>query len=181
MPNRSGMNHATPARTTRSPTRDRRSTIPMTAPVMARPMPTATAENQASPWKCRCCHSTTIPSVATAPTFRSGRQDLDHRRQSVATQLPLRDEPANGSAFELRTIGRRIATRDEDHDRPWVELGELSGELEAVYEGQLDIKENDGRLQEPDFLDRARGVRETANHVEASFAAHGLSRVNALR
>ena len=95
------------------------------------------------------CHSATIPSTATAPTVRSGRPYLDHRRQRVATQLPLRKEPANGGRRQLRTIGRRIATRDEDHDRPRVELGEPSGQLEAVQEGQLDVEEYDVRPKEP--------------------------------
>ena len=85
-------------------------------------------------------------------------------------------KPRTGARLSAEPIGPLIATGDEDHDRARVELRKLPGELEAIELGKLDVQEDHGRVQSLDLLDHQRRIRDTADHLEALFAQHRVSR-----
>ena len=120
------------------------------------------------------CHSAASPSTATPPTVRRGRPYLDHRRQRVATQLPFREEPANGGNLQLRTIGRGIRLEMR------ITIGRGSSSASCLASSKPSrsgswTSSNTTSGEGADDRDGARGVRHAGDHVEAHVAEHRLA------
>ena len=144
--------------------------VPMNDAVITRP--TAIAAPGCGTWS-----EASTSALRRAPRRRRRRsatleqRAAEARHRSACSLSP--DSSALGTkprapepGHERAEVGR-VAARDEDDDRAVVVAREPGGDVEAVDVGQLDVEQDDLRLEPSGLGQRGRAVRRLSDHVEA--------------